>query len=160
MLQKIVVKGEYCGIQNARLPAWAVCLPGKHKTGQSKNHARAFDAQHGPQRLMLNVPCRLKASLERLQRLTQSYADAMIHIFPHRASQLGCALGLDQDRVSVSLRQAHILSCMESGVQPGTVLRHAKRHGICSPYKSVFTLHCVSLAALHMKRGTQGLSFC
>jgi hypothetical protein len=46
--------------------------------------------------------CRLKASLERLQRLTQSYADAMIDIFPQRASQLGQALGLDQDRVTVS----------------------------------------------------------
>ncbi len=47
-------------------------------------------------------PCRLKASLERLQRLTQSYADAMIDIFPQRASQLGRALGLDQDRITVS----------------------------------------------------------
>ena len=47
--------------------------------------------------------CRLKASLERLQRLTQSYADAMIDIFPQRASQLGGALGLDQDRITVSL---------------------------------------------------------
>ena len=46
--------------------------------------------------------CRLKASLERLQRLTQSYADAMIQLFPERASRLGAALGLEQDRVTVS----------------------------------------------------------
>ena len=52
---------------------------------------------------MVSGDRRLKASLERLQRLTQSYADAMIHIFPERASQLGRALGLDQDRVTVSL---------------------------------------------------------
>ena len=52
---------------------------------------------------MVSGDCRLKASLERLQRLTQSYADAMIRIFPERASQLGRALGLDQDRVTVSL---------------------------------------------------------
>jgi hypothetical protein len=45
---------------------------------------------------------RLKASLERLQRLTQGYADAMIGIFPSRASQLGKALGLEEERVSVS----------------------------------------------------------
>ena len=52
-------------------------------------------------------PCRLKASLERLQRLTQSYADAMIDIFPQRASQLGRALGLDQDRITVSSSFLH-----------------------------------------------------
>ena len=46
--------------------------------------------------LLGDADCRLKASLERLQRLTQSYADAMIQIFPERASQLGQALGLDQ----------------------------------------------------------------
>ena len=47
-------------------------------------------------------PTRLKASLERLQRLTQGYADAMIDIFPGRASALGNALGLEEERVTVS----------------------------------------------------------
>ncbi len=57
--------------------------------------------------LLGDADCRLKASLERLQRLTQSYADAMIQIFPERASQLGQALGLDQERVTVSLPHLH-----------------------------------------------------
>lgn len=44
---------------------------------------------------------RLKASLERLQRLTQGYADAMLAIFPDRAAALGTALGLEAERVTV-----------------------------------------------------------
>ncbi|CAL8462111.1 g1642 [Coccomyxa elongata] len=44
---------------------------------------------------------RLKASLERLQRLTQGYADAMLAIFPERAATLGSALGLEPERVTV-----------------------------------------------------------
>ena len=47
------------------------------------------------------APGRLKASLERLQRLTQGYADALIDIFPGRAAALGAALGLEQERVTV-----------------------------------------------------------
>lgn len=45
--------------------------------------------------------CRLKASLERLQRLTQGYADAMLAIFPERTATLGSALGLEPERVTV-----------------------------------------------------------
>ena len=44
---------------------------------------------------------RLKASLERLQRLTQGYTDAMLEVFPSRAAALGKGLGLPEEPVQV-----------------------------------------------------------
>jgi len=43
--------------------------------------------------------CRLKASLERLQRLTQGYTDALLDVFPARAAALGKGLGLPEEPV-------------------------------------------------------------
>lgn len=40
---------------------------------------------------------RLKASLERVQRLTDSFADAQLDTFAKRASQLGGGLGISQE---------------------------------------------------------------
>ncbi|KAK9842786.1 hypothetical protein WJX74_002436 [Apatococcus lobatus] len=44
---------------------------------------------------------RLKASLERLQRITQVYTDTLLSLFPERATTLGKALGLEIERVQV-----------------------------------------------------------
>ncbi|KAK9806719.1 hypothetical protein WJX72_000486 [[Myrmecia] bisecta] len=44
---------------------------------------------------------RLKASLERVQRITHTYTDAMLEVFSARANQIGRALGLQDERVSV-----------------------------------------------------------
>lgn len=46
---------------------------------------------------------RLKASLERLQRITQVYTDTLLSLFPQRAATLGKALGLEVERVQVDL---------------------------------------------------------
>jgi len=59
---------------------------------------------------------RLKATLERLQRLTQGYADAMIQIFPGRASKLGNALGLEEERITVSA-----FSLLKTPQRPGII---------------------------------------
>ena len=48
-------------------------------------------------------PCRLKASLERVQRLTQEVTDALLATFPERTLKLGAALGLDDERVKVHM---------------------------------------------------------
>ena len=45
---------------------------------------------------------RLKAILERLQRLTQQYADGLLAIFPSRATSMGHALGLSDERIQVN----------------------------------------------------------
>lgn len=50
--------------------------------------------------------CRLKASLERLQRLTQSFTDALLAAFPARASALGKALGIQEERIQVGTKHA------------------------------------------------------
>lgn len=44
---------------------------------------------------------RLKATLERLQRLTQGYTDQLLNLFPARASALGSALGLPKETIQV-----------------------------------------------------------
>ena len=48
---------------------------------------------------------RLKATLERVQRLTQGYTDGLLHIFPPRVAALGKALGLEGERVQVALQR-------------------------------------------------------
>ena len=44
---------------------------------------------------------RLKATLERLQRLTQGYTDNLLKVFPTRVEALGNALGLPQEPIQV-----------------------------------------------------------
>ena len=52
---------------------------------------------------LLLQPCRLKASLERVQRLTQAFTDALLAALPQRATALGQALGIQGERIQVCL---------------------------------------------------------
>ena len=45
--------------------------------------------------------CRLKASLQRVQRLTQGFTDGLLSLFPDRANALGAALGIQAERIQV-----------------------------------------------------------
>jgi len=45
---------------------------------------------------------RLKATLERLQRLTQLYVDSLLLVFSERAQSIGAALDLESERVQVT----------------------------------------------------------
>ena len=45
---------------------------------------------------------RLKATLERLQRLTQLYVDSLLLVFSERAQCIGAALDLEPERVQVT----------------------------------------------------------
>ena len=45
---------------------------------------------------------RLKATLERLQRMTQSYVDSLLLVFTERAESIGAALALEPERVQVN----------------------------------------------------------
>ncbi|KAK9806472.1 hypothetical protein WJX73_000758 [Symbiochloris irregularis] len=44
---------------------------------------------------------RLKSSLERAQRLTQAFTDALLAVLPERADTLGRALGIEDERIQV-----------------------------------------------------------
>ena len=44
---------------------------------------------------------RLKATLERLQRMTQQYVDGLLSLFSQRADSIGHALGLEPERIQV-----------------------------------------------------------
>ena len=48
--------------------------------------------------------CRLKSSLQRAQRLTQGFTDGLLSLFPARASALGAALGIQEERIQVRSR--------------------------------------------------------
>jgi hypothetical protein len=60
--------------------------------GGRRGRAQGSRDARGPAR-------RLKATLERLQRLTGGYADALLALLPARAAALGGALGLEPARV-------------------------------------------------------------
>lgn len=45
---------------------------------------------------------RLKATLERVQRLAHSYTDQLLAVYPDRVQALGQGLGMDQERLKVS----------------------------------------------------------
>ena len=47
------------------------------------------------------MPCRLKATLERAQRMTQSFTDSLLEVLPSMADGLGNALGIEQERQRV-----------------------------------------------------------
>ena len=55
--------------------------------------------------------CRLKASLQRVQRLTQGFTDGLLSLFPDRANALGAALGIQAERI-----QARRCPCWFSGL--------------------------------------------
>ena len=57
--------------------------------------------------------------MERLQRLTQGFAEALLRIFPERASALGSALGLEPERILVSILS---LSSQETEISIGSLL--------------------------------------
>jgi phosphoglucan,water dikinase len=44
---------------------------------------------------------RLKASLERIQRMTHSYTESLLEVFPDRVNKLGKALGIEEERLKV-----------------------------------------------------------
>ena len=46
---------------------------------------------------------RLKASLQRVQRLTQGFTDGLLALFPERANVLGAALGIQAERIQVKM---------------------------------------------------------
>ncbi len=50
---------------------------------------------------------RLKATLERLQRLTQLYVDSLLLVFSERAQCIGAALGPEPERVQVTAGGSH-----------------------------------------------------
>ena len=72
---------------------------------------------------------RLKATLERVQRLTQGYTDGLLQIFPPRVAALGKALGLEGERVQVSLERvpspARTLPPATPGRTIGSISHHA-----------------------------------
>lgn len=44
---------------------------------------------------------RLKACLERVQRLAHSYTEQLLGVYPERVQTLGKALGIDEERLKV-----------------------------------------------------------
>ena len=93
-------------------------------------HAAMQDAMPGNERLLTH--CRLKASLERLQRLTQGFTDALLAAFPARATALGKALGIEDERIQVSSLADAPAACavpslqtdLQYDVGSGLALRH------------------------------------
>jgi hypothetical protein len=64
------------------------------------------------------MPCRLKATLERAQRMTQGFTDSLLEVLPSMADSLGSALGIQQERQRVSAvrcRTCHLDGCWVSG---------------------------------------------
>ena len=55
------------------------------------------------------MPCRLKATLERAQRMTQGFTDSLLEVLPGMADSLGNALGIEQERQKV--RAAKCRTC-------------------------------------------------
>ena len=49
----------------------------------------------------LPIACRLKATLERAQRMTHRYTELLLGVFPERVEALGGALGISQERMQV-----------------------------------------------------------
>ena len=45
--------------------------------------------------------CRLKATLERVQRMTHAYTELLLGVFPERVKALGGGLGIEQERIQV-----------------------------------------------------------
>lgn len=67
---------------------------------------------------------RLKSSLERAQRLTQSFTDGLLAVLPERANTFGRALGIQDERIQVKFpaaKHACLLSssfdCLRSNIQ-------------------------------------------
>ena len=51
--------------------------------------------------LTTSSACRLKATLERVQRMTHAYTELLLGVFPERVKALGGGLGIQQDRIQV-----------------------------------------------------------
>ena len=73
--------------------SWTICY---HFLLTAQSHSMRVVASE-----CLIFQWRLKATLERLQRLTQSYTDNLLSIFPTRVNALGSALGLPDETVQV-----------------------------------------------------------
>lgn len=67
--------------------------------------------------------CRLKASLERVQRLTQGFTDALLTTFPARANALGKALGIQDERIQ---------ACPRLGYLPAACIRRLMYCSACT----------------------------
>ena len=51
--------------------------------------------------LRAHSACRLKASLERVQRMTHAYTELLLGVFPECVNALGRGLGIQQERIQV-----------------------------------------------------------
>jgi hypothetical protein len=51
---------------------------------------------------------RLKATVERIQRLAGSYTDVILSIFPERVASLGAGLQIEEERIQVA---PHCIAC-------------------------------------------------
>ena len=51
--------------------------------------------------LQTRSACRLKASLERVQRMTHAYTELLLGVFPERVKDLGGGLGIENERIQV-----------------------------------------------------------
>ena len=75
---------------------------------------------------LLACICRLKASLQRVQRLTQGFTDGLLSLFPTRADALGAALGIQPERIQVCICVKSSLSSTgygSSGSSPQACVR-------------------------------------
>ncbi len=58
--------------------------------------------------------CRLKATLERAQRLTQGYTDSLLGVLPAMANRIGAALGIEAERQQVLIASQVSKTIMKS----------------------------------------------
>lgn len=80
----------------------------------------------------MHVPARrLKATLERLQRLTGGYADALLAVLPARGAALGDALGLDPARVQVPHAALLATVCMRDHLLRRRPASRASMGSVC-----------------------------
>lgn len=52
--------------------------------------------------MVSDTACRLKATLERAQRLCQSYTDGLLEVLPPMAQAVGGGLGIREEQILVS----------------------------------------------------------
>lgn len=70
---------------------------------------------------------RLKSSLERAQRLTQSFTDGLLAVLPERADTFGRALGIQDERIQVQ-QPPHCSSACLLTVRPSLACLQAVAH--------------------------------
>ena len=76
-------------------PIWKSLL--KYWSDESKSSSKKCESRKSIRVLIY----RLKATLERVQRLTQSFTDGLLSVFPGRAQALGTALGIPDEQIQV-----------------------------------------------------------